>query len=154
MFVVFQSFRLQPPDCFCNCFNTLPLSVADFRLLGLGFAIRRQARQTTRPNRVHFRCGLTVRVPMLPTPPHSDAVSVHYRTENVSLKRTCTSQTTNTHKRTFLPTLSAQVGKATWGNRSTWKYCHWSLSHSVLPSLVSPDCLQSGGRSPKKLTID
>ncbi len=49
-----------------------------------------QARQTTRPNRVHFRCGLAVRLPMLPTPPRGDAVSFGYRPENVYLKRTCT----------------------------------------------------------------
>ena len=75
-------------------------------LFDLGFAIRRQARQTTRPNRVHFRCGLAVRFPMLSTPPHGDAVSVSYRPENVYLKRTSTSPSMVTRKRTNLAMLA------------------------------------------------
>jgi hypothetical protein len=67
----------------------------------LGFAIRRQARQTTRPNRVHLRCGLAIRLPMLSTPPRGDAVSVGYKPENVYLERTCTPLSKHTHRRTF-----------------------------------------------------
>lgn len=81
---------------------------------GLGFATRRQARQTTRPNRVHLRCGLAVRLTMLPTPPRGDAVSIGYRPENVYLKRTSTSLSLLIHKRTFLSRRDpAKTGRAT-----------------------------------------
>ena len=103
-------------------------------LFDLGFAIRRQARQTTRPNRVHFRCGLAVRFPMLSTPPHGDAVSVSYRPENVYLKRTSTSPSMFTRKRTFL--WLRHSGSPNTGNRS----------HPTLPSrsLVTRKCALSG----------
>lgn len=113
----FRPFRLQPPGCSADRFRALPLSVDGFlreRLpttrcrqppLGvLGFAIRGQARQTTRPNRVHLRCGLAIRLPVLPTPPRGDAVPVDYRPENVCLKRTFTSPSNHTRRRT-LPSL-------------------------------------------------
>lgn len=57
---------------------------------GLGFAITPQARQSIRPNRVHFCYGLDFRCLVFPTPPHDDAVPVRYRPENVYLKRTYT----------------------------------------------------------------
>ena len=103
MYRDFQPFRLQPPDCSADRFLTLPLSVDDVRSIPvLGFALRAEARQTIRPNRVHFRCGPVVRLTMLPTPPHGDAVSFGYRTENVSLERTCTSRSWYTRQRTLL----------------------------------------------------
>ncbi len=40
-----------------------------------GFAIRQQARRCCKPNRVHFRLGLQVRLGRLPTPPRDDAVA-------------------------------------------------------------------------------
>jgi hypothetical protein len=86
---------------FVHRFYTLPFSViAGRKFLHLGFAISQQARQVDRPNRVHFRLGLVVRLPMLPTPPHGDAVSVGYKPENVYLKRTYTFLTKHTCKRT------------------------------------------------------
>ena len=47
----------------------------------LGFALAMQARHDSRPNRVHFRCGLVVRLPVLSTPPHGDAVPVDHRSK-------------------------------------------------------------------------
>jgi hypothetical protein len=103
MYRDFQPFRLQPPDCPVDRFLTLPLSVDGFRNVPvLGFALRAEARQSIRPNRVHLRCGPAIRLAMLPTPPHGDAVSFGYRTENVSLKRTCTSLSKYTCQRTLL----------------------------------------------------
>jgi hypothetical protein len=54
----------------------------------------------TRPNRVHLRCGLAVRLTVLPTPPRGDAVPLDYKPENVYLKRTCTFLTIHTCRRT------------------------------------------------------
>jgi hypothetical protein len=77
-------------------------------VVGLGFATRRQARQTARPRPtcgrcpVHFRYGLVILLQLLPTPCHQDAVTFRYRPESVFLKRTCTSLTKHTYKRTIL----------------------------------------------------
>ena len=49
------------------------------QLTGLGFAFRSQARQTAWPNRVCLRYGRLRRLPLLPTPPHGDAVTFGYR---------------------------------------------------------------------------
>lgn len=81
-------------------FHTLPLSVITRSCLHLGFAINEKARQVFRPNRVYERLGLAVRLPLLPTPPHGDAVSVGYKPENVCLKRTFTFLSKHTYKRT------------------------------------------------------
>ncbi len=45
----------------------------------LGFASLSQARRSDRPNRVHFRSGPPVRLPVLSTPSRDDAVPVGYR---------------------------------------------------------------------------
>lgn len=101
-------------------------------LFDLGFTIRRQARQTTRPRPtcgrcpVHFRCGLAVRFPMLSTPPHGDAVSVSYKPENVYLKRTSTSPSMFTRKRTLLSL--RDPGRPSTANRATRER---RLAHSV-----------------------
>ena len=68
----------------------------------VSFSIRRQARQTDRPHRVHKSYGLVVLFQLLPTPPHDDAVTFRYRPENVYLKRTYTSLTKHTDERTIL----------------------------------------------------
>ena len=78
----------------------------------LGFTIRRQARQTARPNRVHNSYGLVILLQLLPTPPHDDAVTFRYRPESVYLKRTHTSLIKQTCKRT-LPPLRGPVCKQT-----------------------------------------
>ena len=70
--------------------------------VGLGFAIRGQARQTARPNRVHKSYGLVVLLQLLPTPPRGDAVTFRYRPESEYLKRTFTSLIKQTCKRTLL----------------------------------------------------
>ena len=89
-------------------FDTLPFSVAGIRIAPvLGFAIWQQARRDTRPNRVHFRCGLAVRLPLLPTPPRGDAVTFGYKPESVYLKRTCTFLTKHTYRRTATGSASA-----------------------------------------------
>ena len=44
----------------------------------LGFAIWQQARHDSRPNRVHLRYGLIVRLRLLSTPPRRDAVTFGY----------------------------------------------------------------------------
>jgi hypothetical protein len=86
---------------FVHRFHTLPFSViAGRNCLHLGFTLSQRARQVDRPNRVHFRLGLAVRLPMLSTPPCGDAVSVGYKPENVCLKRTYTFLTKHTYKRT------------------------------------------------------
>lgn len=69
---------------------------------GLGFTIRRQARQTDRPNRVHKSYGLVILLRLLPTPSHDDAVTFRYRPESAYLNRTHTSLIKQTHKRTLL----------------------------------------------------
>lgn len=69
---------------------------------GLGFTIRRQARQTDRPNRVHKSYGLVILFQLLPTPSHDDAVTFRYRPESAYLNRTHTSLIKQTHKRTLL----------------------------------------------------
>lgn len=66
----------------------------------LGFAIARQARQTTWPYRVHLRCGPVVHFPELPTLPRGNAGPFRYRPESVYLKRTCTFLLKSTCKRT------------------------------------------------------
>lgn len=71
-------------------------------VVGLGFTIRMQARQTARPNRVHLSYGLIILLQLLSTPPRGDAVTFRYRPESVYLKRTSTSLTKHTYKRTFL----------------------------------------------------
>ena len=43
--------------------------------LATGFATRSQARRCCKPNRVHFRLGPQVRLELLPTPSHEDAVA-------------------------------------------------------------------------------
>ena len=43
--------------------------------LATGFATRSQARRCCKPNRVHFRLGPQVRLGLLPTPSHDDAVA-------------------------------------------------------------------------------
>ncbi len=40
-----------------------------------GFATCSQARRCCKPNRVHFRLEPQVRLGLLPTPPHDDAVA-------------------------------------------------------------------------------
>ena len=45
----------------------------------MGFALAMQARHDDRRNRVHFRCGLVVRLPVLSTLPRGNAVPVDYR---------------------------------------------------------------------------
>jgi hypothetical protein len=55
---------------------------------------------TTRPNRVHLRCGLAVRLTVFPTPPRGDAVPFGYKPENVYLKRTSTFLTGHTCRHT------------------------------------------------------
>ena len=69
---------------------------------GPGFTIRRQARQTDRPNRVHKSYGLVVLLQLLPTPPRDDAVTFRYRPESAYLKRTHTSRIKQTCKRTIV----------------------------------------------------
>src|SRR5205807_551161 len=67
---------------------------------GPGFALHSRARRTTRPYRVHLRCGLVVHLQLLPTPSREDAVTFSYRPESACLKRTCTSRTKHTCRRT------------------------------------------------------
>ena len=103
----FRPFRLQPPGCWIDRFHTCPLSVVDFRIAPI-CASPQEDRLARQPGRIpppkrtrHFRCGLAIRLPMLPTPSHDDAVSVSDRPENVCLKRTCTSPSLLTHPRTL-----------------------------------------------------
>ena len=108
----FLPFRLQPPGVLRHRFDALPFSVTDFPArpeersafrcssTDLGFATWQQARRDTRPNRVHLRCGLAVRLPVLPTSSRDDAVPVGYKPESVYLKRTFTFLTKHTYRRT------------------------------------------------------
>jgi len=93
-------------------FSRYPSASTASGLPVLGFAIRVEARQSIRPNRVHLRCGPAIRLTMLPTPPHGDAVSFGYRTENVSLKRTSTSLSKYTCQRTLLWAAPIQPSRA------------------------------------------
>ena len=82
-------------------FDTLPLSVAGFRLAaGLGFATRGQARQTRPAESSSSSYGLVVHLLLLPTPPRGGAVTVGYRPESAYLKRTFTAPTMYTLGRT------------------------------------------------------
>ena len=79
-------------------------------LVGLDFAIDRQARHLFRPNRVHLRYGLVVHLPLFPTPPRGDAVTFGYRPESVYLKRTFTSLTYHTYRHTCRPCRALKSG--------------------------------------------
>ena len=60
-----------PPDSITNLVTTWQT----------GFAFDLQARRDRQPNRVHWRFGLGIRLPMHSTPPHGDAVSVSDRNQ-------------------------------------------------------------------------
>ncbi len=102
MCLAVRPFRLQPPDCSHDRFDTLPLSVMSVRQCRIRASPQegRLARQT---GRIEFTqsYGLVILLQLLPTPPHGDAVTFRYRPESVYLKRTHTSLTKHTHKRTI-----------------------------------------------------
>jgi hypothetical protein len=87
----FRSLRLQPPPVSRRRFYTLPLSSSSIPICsGLGFTTGSQARQTWSAESSSLTYGWTVRLLLLPTPPHDDAVAVGYRPENVYLEGTFT----------------------------------------------------------------
>ncbi len=80
----FHAFRHQTPDAPCHRFSRCPPSVTGFpdrfgRFPGLDFTLNPQARRYARPNRVRPSYGLHVRLRLLPTPPHGDAVTFGYQ---------------------------------------------------------------------------
>jgi len=86
----FRSLRLQPPPVPRRRFCTLPLSSSSIPFAGLGFTISQQARQHWSAESSSLTYGWTVRLLLLSTPPHGDAVAVGYRPENVFLEGTYT----------------------------------------------------------------
>ncbi len=76
---------------------------------GLGFATWQQARRDIRPNRVHSRCGLALRLAVLPTAPRGAAVPFGYKPESVYLGWTFTSLTKHTSRRTATAGLSSSA---------------------------------------------
>ena len=102
LFHVFKLPTVPPPTTPSSpaiAFTRYP-SASRTSVASLGFAFARQARQTTWPYRVHFRCGPDVRLLELPTPSHDDAVPGGHRPESVYLKRTSTFLFEHTYKRT------------------------------------------------------
>ena len=68
---------------------------------GLDFAISKQARRLRPAESVSSSYGLVVHLPLLPTPPHGDAVTFSYRPESACLKGTSTPPTMHAHGRTY-----------------------------------------------------
>ena len=86
----FRSLCLQPPPASRRRFCTLPISSPSLPFPGLGFTFPQQARQLWKAESSSLSYGWTVRLLLLPTPPHGDAVAFGYRPENVYLEGTFT----------------------------------------------------------------
>jgi len=85
-------------------FDTLPLSLTG-RPYSQVEASPIASRLAERHSRITFvSYGLVSHLLLLPTPPYGDAVTVGYRPESVSLKRTSTSLTTHPAGRTSVGT--------------------------------------------------
>jgi len=97
MCLTFRPFRLQPPDCSHDRFDTLPLSVMSIRHCRSGLHHKKAGSpDSPAESRLHTQrgaqsYGLVILLRLLPTPPHDDAVTFRYRPESVYLKRTYTS---------------------------------------------------------------
>ena len=102
MCMTFRPFRRQPPLTPWHRFDTLPLSLPGLQDLlvpvwaspsvGRLAAFQAESRSSS--------CGLVVRLPLLLTPPHGDAITVDYRPESACLKWTFTTPIEHTYGRT------------------------------------------------------
>ena len=99
--LVFRPFRLQPSGVAHRRFITLPLSSIGFRFRGLGFATGMPAFPYHQTESSSFPYGLGVRLLLLPTPPHGDAVALGFGPESVCPERTSTSLTNAPFGRTY-----------------------------------------------------
>jgi hypothetical protein len=94
-------FRHQTPWAPCCRFRTLPLSATGFppfREVWVSSFLRRLT--AFQAESCSLSCGPGARLPMLPTPPCGEAVSVNYRPESACLKGTCTPRNVCAHRRT------------------------------------------------------
>jgi hypothetical protein len=102
MCMTFRPFRRQPPLTPWHRFDTLPLSLPGLQDLlvpvwaspSVGRLAAFQAESRS------LSCGLVVRLPLLLTPPHGDAITVDYRPESACLKWTSTTPIAHTYGRT------------------------------------------------------
>ena len=111
-------FRLQPPPCHfatialtryftavaCRVYPPgRPLRSVGSPSHGQGFGHCEQPPRQAWPNRVHLRYGLVVRLRLLPTSPHGDAVTTFdYRPVTLAWEGTCTLPIKRLHRRTRL----------------------------------------------------
>ena len=87
----FRSLCLQPPSSLStSLLHVTPQLVGFPNSSGLGFTFTQQARQLCQAESSSLTYGWIVRLLLLPTPPHDDAVAVGYRPENVYLEGTYT----------------------------------------------------------------
>jgi len=87
----FRSLRLQPPPSLSvSLLHVTPQLIESPACTGLGFANSQQARQRWQAESSSLPYGWTVRLLLLPTPSHDDAVAFGYRPENVYLEGTFT----------------------------------------------------------------
>src|SRR3972149_7995752 len=96
----FPSSRRQPLDVLHDRFNTLPLSVMDFRGFprsGLRLWLAGSSQRPAESRSSSY--GPTVHLRLLPTSPHSDAVTISYRPESACLGMTSTSLIEYTFRR-------------------------------------------------------
>ena len=101
MYPNFPSFRRQPPDMLHDRFDTLPLSLMDFRGFpqsGLHLWLAGSSQRPAESRSSSY--GPTVHLRLLPTSPHGDAVTISYRPESVCLGMTSTSLIEYTFRRT------------------------------------------------------
>ena len=93
--------RLQPPNLPRDRFDTLPLSVAGFRVIPVR-ASPFPSRLAARSGRIEFTfvTGWSFTSGCFPPLSREDAVTIGYRPESACLKRTCTPLTKHTRRRT------------------------------------------------------
>jgi hypothetical protein len=131
--LTFRPFRLQPPHrhfatvaltryvtaVACRVYPPgRPLRSKGMPSHGQGFGHRKEPPRQAWPNRVHLRYGLVVRLRLLPTSPHGDAVTTFdYRPRTLAWEGTCTLLIKRLHRRTRL-SLRESSGEFTLLSRS------------------------------------
>ena len=87
--------------------------------------------------------GLVVHLPLLPTPPRGDAVTVGYRPEKVCLKRTCTSSTRCTRRRTSTAAPGCVRRWANLRGHSRGRLCYTGMCSAEPSHMFTPENLKT-----------